>query len=191
VVTDANHSISSPTHIMLSTPVSQSPCDSCFPEFPLLLPKLHTQVNQLHQSIYIFTFRAVRKIYPMEQVAVCAILFGKQELTACNTFSVLQCDLVNCPLLPSLPPDPMLRGSQPHSTTYCLMATGFLHPVEPQAFLTAGYPANYSSVEPQSPLPAGCPADYANCIADPVHSANFLTVSHCVHCSLNPWVGKT
>ena len=88
MVIDANHSISSPTHIMLSTPVSQSPCDSCFQEFPLLLPKLHTQVDQLHLSIYVFTFRAVRKIYPMEQVAVCCILFGKQELTACNTFSV-------------------------------------------------------------------------------------------------------
>ena len=93
MVIDANHSFLSPEQMIPSTPVSQSPCDSCFPEFPLLLPKLHTQVNQLHQSIYIFTFRAVRKIYPMEQVAVCAILFGKQELTACNTFSMLSSEL--------------------------------------------------------------------------------------------------
>ena len=28
--------------------------------------------------------------------------------------------------------------------------------------------------------------DYANGIADPVHCANCLAVSHCAHCSLKP-----
>ena len=37
------------------------------------------------------------------------------------------------------------------------MATGFLHPVEPQPF-----------------LPDGNPADYTNCITDPTHSAVVL-----------------
>ena len=46
------------------------------------------------------------------------------------------------------------------------VATGFLHPAEPQAPLLAGYSAGSSSVHPQTPLPAECPADCANCIAD-------------------------
>ena len=68
--------------------------------------------------------------------------------------------LVTCPLPPSLPLEPMPRGSKTHSTTYYLLATGFLHPVEPQASLPAGYPA-----------------DYACCVGDhPVHSTNYLAV---------------
>ena len=66
------------------------------------------------------------------------------------------------------------------------VATGFLHPAEPQAPLLAGYSAGSSSVQPQTPLPAECPADSANCIADPAHSASCLTVSRHAHCSLNP-----
>ena len=80
-----------------------------------------------------------------------------------------QCYLVN-PLPPSLPPEPKPRGFQPHGTTCYLVATGFLHPVEPQA-----------------PLPSEYPADYTNCIADPAHSASCLTVLPCFHSSLNPW----
>ena len=38
-----------------------------------------------------------------------------------------------------------------------MVATGFLHPVEPQALLPAGYPV-----------------DYIICTADPVHDANCL-----------------
>ena len=65
--------------------------------------------------------------------------------------------------------EPMSREQRPHSTVCYLVATGFLH-----------------RVEPQTPLPAGYPANYANCIADhPVCGANCLAVSHCVHCSLN------
>ena len=51
----------------------------------------------------------------------------------------------------------------------CMVATDFLHPMEPQAFLPAGYPANY-----------------ANYIADPVCDVSCLTISCCVHWSLNP-----
>ena len=81
-----------------------------------------------------------------------------------------QCYLMTCPLLLNLPPEPKLRGSQPHSITNYMVATGFLHPVEPRALLSAGYPA-----------------DETSCVADPVYSASCLTVSHCTHCSLNPW----
>ena len=44
-----------------------------------------------------------------------------------------------------------MRESWPHGTTCYMVATDFLLPVESQAFLPAGYPANY-----------------ANCLADPV-----------------------
>ena len=39
----------------------------------------------------------------------------------------------------------MLRGLQPHGTACYMVATGFLHPVQPQALLPAGYPADYAS----------------------------------------------
>ena len=80
-----------------------------------------------------------------------------------------QCYLVTCPLPSSLPLESTLRGLWPHGATCCMVATDFLHPMEPQAF-----------------LPAGDPVDYANYIADPVCDASCLTISHCVHCSLNP-----
>ena len=51
-------------------------------------------------------------------------------------------------------------------------ATGFLHPVEPQA-----------------PLPSEYDADYTNCIADPAHSTNCLTVALCSQFT-EPMVGK-
>lgn len=57
---------------------------------------------------------------------------GKWELTTCNA----------CSLFPSLPPEPTLRESQPHGTTCYTVATGFLHPAEPQAPLHAGYSAD-------------------------------------------------
>ena len=52
------------------------------------------------------------------------------------------------------------------------MATGFLHPVEPQA-----------------PLPSEYDADYTNCIADPAHSTNCLTVALWAQFT-EPMVGK-
>ena len=96
--------------------------------------------------------------------AVCAALFGKQELMPRTPF---QCCLVNLPPPPSLPLQPTSRGSQPHGTTCYVVATGFLHPVEPQAPLTAGYPA-----------------DYTSCILDPIHCTNCLAVHtiRAVHC---------
>ena len=93
----------------------------------------------------------------MVPAAVSATLFSKAPVTP------FQCSLANHPLPPSLPAEPMLRGSQPHGTTCYLVVIGFLH-----------------SVEPQAPLPDGYPANYINCIADTVHSANCLAV-HTVH----------
>ena len=56
---------------------------------------------------------------------------------ACNALS---CYPVTCPLPPSFPSEPTLRGSWPRGTTCYMLATGFLHPVEPQASLPAWYP---------------------------------------------------
>ena len=76
----------------------------------------------------------------------------------------LQCYPVNYQPPPSLPPEPKPRESQPHKTTWYMVATGFLHPVEPQA-----------------PLPAGYHADYTNCTAlHRVHGISCLAV-HTVH----------
>lgn len=118
----------------------------------------------------IFASRTVRKICPTVPAAVCATLFGKQELSACSAFP---CYLVNLPPPPSLLLEPTSRGPQPHDTTCfttCyVVATGFLHPVEPQAPLTARYPA-----------------DYTSCIADPIRCTKSSRCSHCSLCSLNP-----
>ena len=64
-----------------------------------------------------------------------------------------QCYPVTCPPPLNLPLEPKLRGSQPHGITNHMVATGFLHPVECQALLSAGYPAHHT-----------------NCVADPVYS---------------------
>ena len=59
----------------------------------------------------------------------------------------------------------MPKGLQPHDTTCYLVDTGFLHPVEPQ-----------------EPLPAGYSVVYVNCVTDPIHDASCLAVSiHTVH----------
>jgi len=102
-------------------------------------------------------------------MAVHVSLFGKQELTPLTLF---QCYLVTRSPPPNLPPEATPRGSQPHDTTCYVVATGFLHPVEPQASLPAGFPAASSSVKTQAPLPAGYPSDYANCLAHPDPDAN-------------------
>ena len=126
---------------------------------------LHTSAAS-QRALFIFTFKAVKKIHPTVPAAVCAALFGKWELFTYNTFSILY---VNHPLPPSLPIEPTPRGLQPHGTACYLVATGFLHLVQPQA-----------------PLPTGYSANYASCFTDPVHDTNWLTVSHCAHCSLSP-----
>ena len=56
-----------------------------------------------------------------------------------------------------------MRESWPHGTTCYMVATDFLLPVESQAFLPAGYPANY-----------------ANCLADPVCNTSCLAGPHCL-----------
>ena len=52
---------------------------------------------------------------------------------------------VTCPLLPNLPPGPTLRGPQPQGITCYTVVTGFRHPLDPQALLPAGYPADYTN----------------------------------------------
>ena len=74
------------------------------------------------------------------------------------------------PVLPSLSPEPTPRRLKPHGTTCSMVATGFLHLVEPQARQPVGYPAYY-----------------ANCVSDPVPDGGHLSVSHCADCLLNPW----
>ena len=115
----------------------------------------------------IFIFKAVRKTLPTVPTAVGTTCLPKRNSLPVMPF---ECYPVNCPLLPSLPLEPTPRGWQPQGTTCFMVAIGFLHPVEPQA-----------------PLPPGYPADYTNCIADPAHDANCLTVSDCARSSLNWW----
>ena len=99
---------------------------------------LHTGMASW-RALSIFTFRAVKEIYPMVPVAVHSPCLANGNLPPLTIF---QCYLVTCPPPPSLTLAPTWRGSQPHGTTCYLIATGFLHPVEPQAPLPAGYPAN-------------------------------------------------
>ena len=80
-------------------------------------------------------------LHPMVPVAVCAIRTNGNS----PPVTPFQCYSVNHPPLPSLPPQPMLRGLQPHGTTCYMVATGFLHPVASQALLLAGYPADYAN----------------------------------------------
>ena len=115
-------------------------CSSSFKH----LCALHTSVASW-RALSIFTFSAVRKIHPTLPAAVHAALFSKWELTV----APFQCSLVNRPLLHSLPPEPTPRGLWPHGTICYLVSTGFLHPVRPQAPLSAGYAATSSPVETQ------------------------------------------
>ena len=125
----------------------------------------------LHRALSIFASRQPGRSTPCAS-AVCAALFGKQELTACTPF---QSYLVNRPPPPSLVPEPMLRGSQSHSTKRYHMlytaATGFLYPVEPQAPDALGILLT------------------TKCITDPAHSANCLAV-YKVHTAHEARVGK-
>ena len=52
---------------------------------------------------------------------------------------------VTCPPSPSLQLGPTLKGLWPPVTTYYVVSTAFLHPLEPQAPLPAGYPVNDAS----------------------------------------------
>lgn len=132
------------------------------------------------RALSIFAFRAVRKIHPTVPGSLCS----KRELTACNAFSMLAGK-------PSTTSQSSTGAHTSRITTtqyhVLYVATGFLHPAEPQAPLLAGYSAGSSSVQPQTPLPAESPADCAHCIADPAHSTGCLPVSHRAPCSPNPW----
>ena len=69
----------------------------------------------------------------MVPVVVHATLSGKWELITCNTFSMLYGDL------------PTASQSSTGAHADRTMATGFLHPLEPQVPLPAVYPANYAN----------------------------------------------
>ena len=87
-----------------------------------------------------------------------------------------QCYPVTHPSPPSLPPEPAWRGWQPCGITCYMVATGFLYPVDPQA-----------------PVPVGYPANYANCISShPAYDSSDATTffrwssyRHTAHS--NPW----
>lgn len=127
---------------------------------------LHTAHRMHHREHYQYS-PSVQSGKPTPQCqAVSAAFFCKWELTAVMPFSTIQWTIHHFPVFQL---EPMSREQRPHSTICYLVATGFLH-----------------RVEPQTPLPAGYPANYANRIADhPVCGANCLAVSLCVHCSLN------
>ena len=136
--------------------VLSGPRGSCSKARALALPRVsaHCALAQHHREHYPYSPSAQSgKCTPRCQQQPSAALFGKQELTPVMPF---QCYPVNHPPPPRLPPEPTPRGSQPHSATCCLVATGFLHPEVPQA-----------------PLPTGYPADYANYIA--VHAVHTVS----------------
>ena len=138
-----------------------------------------------HRALSIFVFRSVRKTHPMVPMAVCAVLFGKWKLIACNALSMLPSELSTT--FPIFHWSPSWENrSHTHSTTCYMVATGFLHAMESPALLPAGYPAAFSSVEPQAPLPPRYPVDHTSSITDPDCDANCLAISHCAHCPLNP-----
>ena len=159
--------------------VSESQKPSC-QGFPLLLPKLLTQVNQLclsiwsirhdsvtlgapwggpscsnasicccasskclctwhpglppHRALSTFALRAVRKIHPtVPPCSANATLF-----TAYNAFSMFSGHPSTQPPPPSLPAERTLIGLQPPGTISYMVATGFLHPVVPQALILLG-----------------------------------------------------
>ena len=81
-----------------------------------------------------------------------------QSMTPCsangNSLPVIpcQCYLVTCLPPPSFPPEVMLRESQPRGTLCYIVATGFLHLVEPQALLPTRYLANYANYTTDYPV---------------------------------------
>ena len=126
--------------------------------FALVLPNVSAYCVSVYHCVGYYTYLPSRQSgKSMVAEAVCATVFSKAPATP------FQRSLANYLLPPSLPPEPMLRGSQPQDRTCHLVVPGFLH-----------------SVEPQAPLPAGYRANCISCIADPVHSANCLAV-HTVH----------
>ena len=93
-----------------------------------------------------FTFKAIKKTHPMVPAAVPAALSSKWELTACNAFSRPSGDQ-------STASQSSTRRTAAAGYHYYVVATGFLHPLEPQV-----------------PLPTAYPAHHANCLTvDTVH----------------------
>ena len=137
--------------------------------FSTCLCTLCTGVTSQRALSTLLTFRAVRKIRPQCQ---------RQSRLPCSAnrssppLMPFQFSLVNCPLLPSFPPEPTPRGSWPQGTICYLVATGFLHPVKPQAPLSTGYPAKKG-----------------NYITDPVCDTNCLVLQTPL-CTVCPTQGR-
>ena len=91
------------------------------------------------RALSILAFKAIRKTTSLCQqqfVPPCPVNGNSQPVTP------FQCYLVNCSLLPSVPPGPMLREPWPPGTTCYVVTTGFLHPLQPWAPLPAEYPVD-------------------------------------------------
>ena len=121
---------------------SCSNANICCSSFPKHLYTLLTSAA-CWRVLSIFTFRALKKIHATVPVSVHDTLFSKWEFTACNTLSMLSGDLSTASQFSTR--GVMLRESQPHGTLCYIVATGFLHLVEPQALLPTGYLANYAN----------------------------------------------
>ena len=93
-----------------------------------------------------FTFKVVRKVQLTVPAEVCATLSSKWELTTYNTFSVLSGEL------PIASQSSSGAQTKRIAATYYMVANGFLLPVEYQALLSAGYPANYAKGIPDQPV---------------------------------------
>lgn len=127
----SEYSSSSPLSALLSEMLGFSgPRSSHSNAIGLALPSVSAHTAQCHRALSIFVSRAEGKSSPP-----CLQPSSAKENSVPAT--PFQCSLVNHPPPPSLPPEPTLRGSQPHSATYCMVA-GWLHPVEPQASLPDG-----------------------------------------------------
>ena len=119
------------------------------------------------RALSTLTFRAVRIIHPQCQwhsMLSCSANRNSPPLTP------FQFSLVNCPLLPSLPPEPTPRGSQPHGTT-CYIAWWHWLP-----------PSNWAT---------GSPTSCVSCWQHQLYCWSYswrqlFHCSHCPHCSMNP-----
>ena len=107
----------------------------------LVLPSIsaHCVLVQHHKRRYSYLpSRESRKSTPQcqwQSLPPCSENDNAQPATPFQYY------LVNRLLLPSLPLEPTPRRLQPPGTTCYMAATGFLHPVAPQAPQPAGYPA--------------------------------------------------
>ena len=126
---------------------SSGPCISCS-SMCIHCSSSSSYLNNLHtcaasrRALSIFTFSAVRKIHPTVPATVHAALSCKWELMACDTFSMLSDEPSTAS---QSSPGPTPRGPELPAPTGYVVATGFLHSLEPQAPLSVVYPADYAS----------------------------------------------